>query len=107
MKNLVDKVLASPRLGITCDIPGWNEVPSVNAALERCRREHCELYGLLWDRRDEWEVAITSEGVSCTKSDFKMAGNQDPSLRLVRLVTHEDEKVADTTETLNSSQPWI
>ncbi|HEY1048106.1 MAG TPA: hypothetical protein VGE39_00065 [Prosthecobacter sp.] len=104
MKNLVDKVLASPKLGITCDIPGWDEVPSVNAALERCRREHCELYGVLWDRQNEWEVAITSEGVSCTKSDFEMTGNQDPALRLVRLVTHENEQLPETSMTLSGRE---
>ncbi|MGV3659376.1 MAG: hypothetical protein ACO1TE_04305 [Prosthecobacter sp.] len=100
MKNLVDKVLTSPKLGITCDIPGWDNVPSVNAAIERCRREHCELYGVLWDRKNEWEVAITSDGVSCTKSDFEMAGNRDTSLRLVRLVTHTNESATDTSRTL-------
>lgn len=104
MKNLVDQMLASPQLGITCDIPGWDGVPSVDAALERCRREHCELYGLLWDRRNEWEVAITSEGVSCTKSDFKMAGHQDASLRLVRLVTHENEHLPETSQTMTGGE---
>ena len=99
MKNLVDKVLTSPKLGIQCDIPGWDDLRSVNAALERCRREHCELYGVLWDRADEWEVSITEDGVSCRETHFDQPADHGTCLRLFRLVTHEPEGSAAAAPT--------
>lgn len=117
MTNLVDTVLTSPKLGIQCDIPGWDDLRSVGAAVERCRREHCELYGVLWHRADEWEVSITADGIACRETHFDLRANQGTCLRLFRLVTHDDPHAlarpgtgsshTDASETLSGLEPWL